>query len=75
MTKPELGTKRLCTECNARYYDLNTTPTTCPKCGARFQVIEAKIRPRSGPPAAVRQARSGGAKDRIDGARSPGHGD
>jgi len=28
MTKPELGTKRLCTECGARYYDLNTTSIT-----------------------------------------------
>ena len=55
MTKPALGTKRLCTECGARYYDLNTTPITCPKCGADLQIVETKSRPRSAQPAAVRQ--------------------
>jgi uncharacterized protein (TIGR02300 family) len=34
MTKPELGTKRLCASCSARFYDLLHTPITCPKCGA-----------------------------------------
>jgi uncharacterized protein (TIGR02300 family) len=33
MTKPELGTKRLCTSCGARFYDLLHSPITCPKCG------------------------------------------
>ena len=55
MTKPELGTKRLCSECGARYYDLNTTPITCPKCGARFQVVETTTPKRTGPRPAVRQ--------------------
>jgi uncharacterized protein (TIGR02300 family) len=55
MTKPELGTKRLCTECGARYYDLNTIPIACPKCGAQFKVVEPKTGPRSSQPAAVRQ--------------------
>jgi uncharacterized protein (TIGR02300 family) len=53
MTKPELGTKRLCTECSARYYDLNATPITCPKCGAPFQIVETKPRPRPSQPAAA----------------------
>src|ERR1700748_1005474 len=55
MTKPELGTKRLCAGCGARYYDLNTTPIACPKCGAQFKVIEPRTAPRSSQPAAVRQ--------------------
>jgi uncharacterized protein (TIGR02300 family) len=55
MTKPELGTKRLCAECGARYYDLNTTPITCPKCGARFQVVETTTAKRTVPRPAVRQ--------------------
>jgi uncharacterized protein (TIGR02300 family) len=54
MTKPELGTKRACTECGARYYDLNMTPITCPKCGAPLPVVETKTVRRSAPPAAVR---------------------
>jgi uncharacterized protein (TIGR02300 family) len=33
MTKPELGTKRLCARCGARFYDLLHSPITCPKCG------------------------------------------
>ena len=55
MTKPELGTKRLCPECGARYYDLNTTPITCPKCRAPLQVVETKTSRRSAQPAPVRQ--------------------
>ena len=55
MTKPELGTKRLCAECGAKYYDLNTTPVTCPKCGASFQIIETKTASRSVQRPAVRQ--------------------
>jgi uncharacterized protein (TIGR02300 family) len=55
MTKPELGTKRLCAECGARYYDLNTIPIACPKCGTRFKVVETKTSPHSSQPAAARQ--------------------
>jgi uncharacterized protein (TIGR02300 family) len=33
MTKPELGTKRLCARCGARFYDLLHSPIVCPKCG------------------------------------------
>ncbi len=55
MTKPELGTKRVCAECGARYYDLNTTPITCPRCGASFQVIETKTASRSVQRPAARQ--------------------
>lgn len=38
MAKPELGTKRLCVGCGAKYYDLNRDPITCPKCGTLFDV-------------------------------------
>ena len=34
MAKPEWGTKRLCTSCGARFYDLNRQPIECPKCNA-----------------------------------------
>jgi uncharacterized protein (TIGR02300 family) len=46
MTKPELGTKRLCANCSARYYDLNKTPITCPKCGTPFAVVTTTTRSR-----------------------------
>ncbi|MCA0425487.1 MAG: TIGR02300 family protein [Proteobacteria bacterium] len=38
MAKPELGMKRLCLSCGAKFYDLNRAPILCPKCGAQFQV-------------------------------------
>jgi uncharacterized protein (TIGR02300 family) len=45
MTKPELGDKRDCPECGARFYDLNKEPAHCPKCGHEF-VPEALLKPR-----------------------------
>ena len=33
MAKPELGSKRVCVSCGARFYDLNKSPIKCPKCG------------------------------------------
>lgn len=32
MAKPELGTKRVCVACSAKFYDLQKTPAICPKC-------------------------------------------
>lgn len=34
----QLGTKRECRSCQARFYDLNKVPPTCPKCSAVFDV-------------------------------------
>ena len=36
MAKAKLGTKRSCTSCGLRYYDLNKNPITCPSCNAVF---------------------------------------
>ncbi len=38
MAKPELGTKRVCLECSAKYFDLNRDPIVCPKCGTIFEI-------------------------------------
>ncbi|MDD7909797.1 TIGR02300 family protein [Pseudovibrio exalbescens] len=38
VARPELGTKRLCAACGAKYYDLNRDPITCPKCGEVFDL-------------------------------------
>ena len=38
MPKPEWGTKRECSSCAARFYDLGKTPIVCPKCGAVFEL-------------------------------------
>ena len=36
MAKPELGNKHQCQNCGARFFDLNKSPITCPKCGTIF---------------------------------------
>lgn len=36
MAKTELGTKRACTSCGAKFYDLDKRPVECPKCEATF---------------------------------------
>src|ERR1700709_1848763 len=33
MVKPELGLKRVCVACSARFFDLRKVPAGCPKCG------------------------------------------
>ncbi len=35
------GTKRTCTGCAARFYDLRKTPPVCPKCGATVELQTA----------------------------------
>jgi uncharacterized protein (TIGR02300 family) len=50
VTKPELGTKRLCAHCGAKFYDLHHSPITCPKCGSVFETTRAS--PRSNTKAA-----------------------
>src|SRR3954447_19063481 len=44
MSKPEIGTKRQCTNCGAKYFDLRKSPSVCPKCGAVYQVAGLKAR-------------------------------
>ena len=36
VVKAELGTKRTCPSCAARFYDLLKSPILCPKCGTSF---------------------------------------
>ena len=49
MTKPELGTKRLCAGCNAKFYDLLKSPIVCPMCEVVFVLPKvAPSRPRRG---------------------------
>ena len=53
MANPEWGTKRICSSCGTKYYDLNRTPITCPKCETPY-VSEPPPKPRrSAAPAAV----------------------
>jgi uncharacterized protein (TIGR02300 family) len=36
VAKPELGLKRQCMSCGAKFYDLNKDPAVCPKCGSAY---------------------------------------
>ncbi len=45
LAKPELGTKRLCQSCGAKFYDLQKDPIICPKCSTVFVPAIAAIRP------------------------------
>lgn len=42
MAKPELGIKRQCQSCAAKFFDLNKDPIVCPKCGTIFQGAVAR---------------------------------
>lgn len=44
MAKPELGLKRQCMSCGAKFYDLNKDPAVCPKCGTVYQAVAATSR-------------------------------
>ena len=47
MAKPELGIKRVCSSCAAKFYDLNKHPIVCPKCATVFAPpAPAPARPR-----------------------------
>ena len=52
MAKTDLGTKRLCGNCGAKFYDLSKTPIVCPKCESVFVVAPVSSRSRPEPAAA-----------------------
>jgi len=39
VAKPALGNKHYCKNCGTRYFDLNTSPIVCPKCGTVSQAV------------------------------------
>ena len=41
MANPELGTKQICPNCQAKFYDLGKRPAHCPKCENDFDPDEA----------------------------------
>jgi uncharacterized protein (TIGR02300 family) len=56
VAKPELGTKRLCGNCGAKFYDLNKDPIVCPKCHTALELAAVTTRPRPDSAAAARAA-------------------
>ncbi len=41
MADPQLGTKQICPNCQAKFYDLGKRPAHCPKCDNEFDPDEA----------------------------------
>ena len=58
MAKPELGTKRLCSNCGVKFYDLNKDPIVCPKCATVMALAAVAARPRPETAAARAAARA-----------------
>lgn len=54
MADPALGSKHICPNCQAKFYDLNRRPAHCPKCETEFDPEEAvkfrRIRARTAGP-------------------------
>ena len=48
MAKPELGTKRVCVACGARFYDLTKVPAICPKCATEQPLDQPRPRRAGG---------------------------
>ena len=54
VTKPNLGIKRTCESCEARFFDFNKNPATCPKCHGKNKIPTPKgRRAASGKPKAT----------------------
>src|SRR5215472_1312999 len=53
VAKPELGTKRLCGNCGAKFYDLSKDPIVCPKCHTVMELVAVNARAARPEPAAA----------------------
>jgi uncharacterized protein (TIGR02300 family) len=56
VAKAELGTKRLCANCGAKFYDLHKDPIHCPKCSAVYVIAPVVTRSRPEPAPVVPRA-------------------
>ena len=63
MAKPDLGTKRLCGHCGAKFYDLDKDPIVCPKCETVFVPVQ---RARPEPVKAAPEAAEAAAPETAD---------
>ena len=56
MARPDLGMKRQCMNCGAKFYDLSKSPIVCPKCATVFQAAAVAPARVAAPVAAARRA-------------------
>ncbi len=66
MAKPELGLKRVCVACSARFYDMTKTPPVCPKCGTEQPLDQHRIRRAGGNVAEDKRAKKPAAAPGIE---------
>ncbi|MBP1180040.1 TIGR02300 family protein [Methylobacterium sp. PvR107] len=64
MARPDLGLKRQCMSCGAKFYDLARDPAICPKCGAVYQAVATSS--RAAPPALARASNTVEDEDETD---------
>jgi len=55
VAKPELGIKRQCANCGAKFYDLGKSPIICPKCGTLHEIAAPARRQVAAKPAPVEE--------------------
>jgi uncharacterized protein (TIGR02300 family) len=48
LAKTDLGSKQVCPNCGAKFYDLSRRPAVCPKCTTSFDPAEEGVRARRG---------------------------
>lgn len=48
LAKTDLGSKQVCPNCGAKFYDLSRRPAVCPKCTTAFDPAEEGVRARRG---------------------------
>ena len=56
MPRSNLGSKRVCPSCGAKFYDLGNDPAVCPECGAVHPQETFQKPRRARPPPAARAA-------------------
>jgi len=66
LTKPELGIKRDCPNCAAKFYDLNKSPAVCPKCKHEFMPDQAAKARRAKPAEKPKEKAPVRAKTRVE---------
>ncbi len=68
MARNELGIKHSCTSCEAKFYDLNRTPFSCPKCGEVYSAapVTAPVVKKAKPPAPVKPKKAPVVKAEAD---------
>ncbi len=70
MARPNLGRKRICPSCSAKFYDLDRDPAVCPECDAEHPQANfqkpRRVRPPAPAAAPKKRAPAEAAEDDID---------